>query len=241
MKEQEVQYQAGDVTSKGYLVYDEAVQGKRPGVLVVHEWWGHNQFTRDCARKAAQAGFVGFALDLYGNGKQADNPQVAGQMSGEIGKNFPVMRTRFNAAREFLSKQSNVDPARIAAIGYCFGGMVVLQMARAGEDLRGVVSFHGLLGTAQGAQPGKVKAKVLVLNGADDPFVPKDQVEAFEKEMRAAGADYKVINYPGGKHAFTNPAATERGKKFNLPLEYNADIDKRSWSEAVAFLNRVLK
>src|SRR5581483_7348013 len=117
MKEQEVQYQAGDVTSKGYLVYDEAVQGKRPGVLVVHEWWGHNQFTRDCARKAAQAGFVGFALDLYGNGKQADNPQVAGQMSGETGKTFPVMRTRFNAGREFLSTQSNVHPAQELARG----------------------------------------------------------------------------------------------------------------------------
>jgi dienelactone hydrolase len=241
MKEQEIQYQAGDVTAKGFLVYDAAVSGKRPGVLVVHEWWGHSEFTRDCARKVAQAGFVGFALDLYGNGKHVDDPQEAARLMGEIGKNFTVLRTRFNAAREVLSKQQNVDASRIAAIGHCFGGNVVLQMARAGEDLRAVVSFHGLLGFGQPAQAGKVKAKVLVLNGADDPLVPKDQLQAFEKEMQAAGVDYQVVNYPGGKHAFTNPAATERGKKYGLPLEYNAALDKQSWDEAVAFLNRVLK
>lgn len=241
MKEQEIDYQAGDVTAKGFLAYDDTIPGKRPGVLVVHEWWGHSPFTRDCARRVAQAGFVGFALDLYGNGKQVDNPQDASRLAGEIGKNSSAMRARFHAAREVLTNQANVDPARIAAIGYCFGGSVVLQMALAGEDLRAVVSFHGLLPSGQAVPPGKVKAKVLVLNGADDPLVPKDKLQAFEKEMQAAGADYKVVTYSGAKHAFTNPDATERGKKFGLPLEYNAAVDKQSWNEAVAFLNRALK
>lgn len=239
MKEQELEYKA-DVPCKGFIAYDETA-GKRPAVIIVHEWWGTNDHSRAVARKLAQAGFVGFALDMYGEGKQADNPQTASHMSGEIGKNVPLMRKRFNAACDFVAKQPSVDASRVAAIGYCFGGMVVLQMARAGEDLRGVVSFHGLLATGQPAQAGKVKAKVLALNGADDPFVPQQQVEGFEKEMDAAGVDYKLINYPGGKHAFTNPAATERGKKFNLPLEYNADIDKQSWNDAIEFLNRVLK
>lgn len=239
MKEQELEYKA-DVPCKGFIAYDET-GAKRPAVIIVHEWWGTNDHSRAVARKLAQAGFVGFALDMYGEGKQADNPQTASQMSGEIGENIPLIRTRFNAARDFVSQQPAVDASRVAAIGYCFGGKIALQMARAGEDLRGVVSFHGLLATQHPAQAGKVKAKVLVLNGADDPFVPKEQVDGFEKEMSTAGADYRVVNYPGGKHAFTNPAATERGKKFNLPLEYNAEIDKQSWNDAIEFLNRVLK
>lgn len=239
IKTQEVEYKAGDALCKGFIAYDDA-KGKQPVVLVVHEWWGHNEFTRACARKAAEAGFVGFALDMYGQGKQADNPQTASQMSGEIGKNPSLMRARFDAARAFATRQASADPARVAAIGYCFGGMVALQMARMGEDLRGVVSFHGILPSGA-VERGKIKAKVLVLNGADDPFVPKEQVAAFEKDMQAAGADCRVVNYPGGKHAFTNPAATERGKKFNLPLEYNAEIDKKSWDEAAAFLKNVLK
>lgn len=240
MKEQEVRYSAGDVTCNGFIAYDDAAKDKRAAVIVVHEWWGHNEHARSVARKLAQTGFVGFALDMYGEGKQADNPQTASQMSGEIGKNPPLLRARFNAARDFLRQQPSVEGNRIAGVGYCFGGMVVLNMARMGEDLRGVVSFHGLLGIGQPAKPGAVKAKVLVLNGADDPFVPKEHVENFEKEMKTAGADYRLVNYPGGKHAFTNPEATARGKKFNLPLEYNADIDRKSWDEAAAFLKRVL-
>jgi dienelactone hydrolase len=240
MKEQEVEYKAGDVVCKGFIAYDET-KGKLPAVIAVHEWWGNNDFNRDVARKLARSGFVGFALDMYGNGKQAADAKEASQLSGEIGKNFDLTRARFTAAREFLAKHANVDAARVAAIGYCFGGFVALQMARAGDNLRGVVSFHGMLATGNPAQSGKVKAKVLALNGADDPFVPKTQVEGFEKEMQAAGVDYKSINYPGAKHAFTNPGATERGKKFNLPLEYNADVDKKSWSEAEAFLRQVLK
>lgn len=239
MKEQAIDYKAGELTCKGYLVYEEAAQGKRPGVIVVHEWWGHNEHTRDAARRVAQAGFVAFAVDLYGEGRQAPDPQTASQMSSEIGGNLPLLRNRFNAARAALEQQANVDKSRIAAIGYCFGGLVVLQAARAGEDLRGVVSFHGILQTGNPAQPGEVKAKVLVLTGDADPFVPNEQVDAFEQEMKAARVDYKLVKYPGGKHGFTNPAASERGRKFNLPLEYNAELDRKSWDEAAAFLKRV--
>lgn len=241
VKEQEVEYKAGDMVFKGLMAYDDAAKGKRPAVLVVHEWWGHDEHARNSARKLAKAGFVGLALDMYGDGKQAHHPKDAGAMSGEVRKNLDLMKTRFNAAREFLVQQSNVDAKRVAAIGYCFGGTVVLEMARLGEDLRSVVSFHGGLGTEQRAQKGKVKAKMLVLTGAADPFVPKEQVEGFKQEMKAAGADYKVVSYPGAKHSFTNPAATENGKKFNIPVEYNAAADKKSWAEAEKFLKRTLK
>lgn len=241
IKEQEVEYKAGDVMLKGYMVYDDAAKGKRPAVLVVHEWWGHDQHARNGARKLAEAGFVGFALDMYGDGKQAHHPKDAGAMSGEIGKNLNLMQTRFDAARSFLSTQDNVDAKRMGAIGYCFGGTVVLQMARAGEDLRGVVSFHGGLGTEQPAQKGKIKSQVLVLTGGADPFVPKAQVDGFVKEMKTADAKFKVISYPGAKHGFTNPAATENGQKFNIPLAYDADADKKSWAEAQKFLKGALK
>jgi dienelactone hydrolase len=241
IKEQEIEYTVNSTTLKGYLVYDDAKKGKRPGVLVVHEWWGHDQHARNSARKLAEAGFVGFALDMYGEGKQAHHPKEAGAMAGEVTKNLGLMQKRFNAAHEYLSKQPMVDATKIGAIGYCMGGKVVLDMARTGMDLDGVVSFHGALSPAQKAEKGKVKSKILVLNGAADPFVPKEQVQAFEQEMKAAGADYRLINYPNAKHSFTNPAATENGKKFNLPLEYNADVAKKSWDEAMVFLKGALQ
>lgn len=241
LKERKVEYKSGDVVLQGYLAYDDAVQGKRPAVLVVHEWWGHNEHARNSARKLARAGFVGFALDMYGKGKLATHPKDASAMSGAVRKNFGVMQARFDAARDFLSKQPNVDAARIGVIGYCFGGGVALDMARAGENLPAVVTFHGVLGTDHPAQRGKVKSQILVLTGADDPFVPKAQVDGFKKEMKAADVKFKVISYPGAKHSFTNPAATATGKKFNLPLAYNAEADKESWAEAQRFLKRALK
>ena len=241
IKEQEVEYKAGDVTLKGFMAYDDAAKGKRPAVLVVHEWWGHDQHARNGARKLAQAGFVGFALDMYGDGKQAHHPKDAGAMSGEIRKNLELMQTRFDAARDYLRQQPNVNPARIGVIGYCFGGAVALEMARAGEDLSAIVTFHGALNTEHPAQKGKVKPSILVLTGADDPFVPKKAVDGFVKEMKSAGAKFKVISYPGAKHSFTNPAATENGQKFNIPLAYNAEADKKSWAEAQKFLKRALK
>jgi len=241
IKGEEVEYKAGNTVHKGYLVYDDVIAGKRPGVLVVHEWWGHNEHARNSARKLAEAGYVALALDMYGDGKRADHPDQAGKFASEVGKNLPLMKSRFGAGMKFLRKQAQVDGKRVAAIGYCFGGSVVLQMAREGENLRGVASFHGGLATEHPAKPGKVKAKVLVMNGAEDPFVPAEQVAGFKKEMESARVDYKFVNYPGAKHAFTNPEADANAAKFNMPLAYNAKADRESWAELQSFLKRVFK
>ena len=236
-----VEYNAQGVVMKGYLAYDENVQGKRPGVLIVHEWWGLNEYARKRARMLAELGYSALAVDMFGEGKQAMHPDDAGKFSSELMKNFDVAKTRFMAAMDFLKQQPTADPTRIAAIGYCFGGGIVLNLAREGMDLRGVVSFHGSLKSVKPAQPGNVKAKVLVLHGADDKFIPPDQIEAFKQEMKAAGADFKFVSYPGAVHSFTNSDATEMGKKFNMPIAYHAQADKESWNEMKGFLSMVLK
>jgi dienelactone hydrolase len=237
----EVTYQAGDTTLKGYLATNTATKGRHPGILVVHEWWGHNEYARERARMLAELGYTALAVDMYGDGKTADHPDDAGKFAGEIRKNMPVAEARFKAAMELLRSQPGVDADKIAAIGYCFGGGVVLEMARRGLDLKGVASFHGSLGTAEPAQFGKVKARVLVLNGDADPFTKPEQIEAFKQEMNAAGVDYKFIGYPGAKHSFTNPDADSFGQKFNLPLEYNAEADKQSWAELQNFFARIFR
>lgn len=241
IKEGSVEYKAGDTLLKGYLVYDDAAKVRRPGVLVVHEWWGHNEHARNSARKLAEAGYVALALDMYGDGKQADHPDHAGKFSGEVRKNLALMKSRFEAGIQYLKKQPHVDSNQFAAIGYCFGGSVVLEMARAGEDLRGVASFHGGLATEHPATPGKVRAKILVMNGQADPWAPAEQIAAFKKEMENAKVDYKIVNYPGAKHAFTNPDADAKGAKFNLPLAYNRIADQESWDELQLFLKRIFK
>lgn len=234
-----VTYTDGTTTMKGYLAYDDGIPGKRPGILVVHEWWGHNEYARKRARMLAKLGYVALAVDMYGEGKQATHPDDAGKFSGEIRRNMELGRKRFAAARKLLAEHRFTDPKRIGAIGYCFGGGVVLQMARDGVDLAGVASFHGGLTTDAPAKPGAVKAKVLVATGAEDPFVPPAQVEAFEREMKAAGADFRVISYPGAMHSFTNPDADAYGKKFNLPLAYNAEADRKSWDEMQRFFKKI--
>jgi dienelactone hydrolase len=237
----EVTYHAGDTTLKGYLATDPAQKGPRPGILVVHEWWGQNGYARKRARMLAELGYTALALDMYGNGKTADHPDDAGKFSGELRKNMPVAKARFLAALKLLQSQPNVEADKIAAIGYCFGGGVVLEMARRGVDLKGVVSFHGSLGTAQPAQAGEVKAKVLVLNGADDPFTKPEQITAFKQEMHDAGADLRFINYPGAKHSFTNPQADIFGQRFKLPLQYNEQADRQSWAEMQRFFKRIFQ
>jgi dienelactone hydrolase len=239
VKGEEVQYKAGDTVLKGYLAYDDAVKGKRPGVLVVHEWWGHNEYARERARMLAGLGYTALALDMYGDGHQAHHPDEAGKFSGEVRKNLTMAKARFDAAQSVLKKHPTVDSKNIAAIGYCFGGAIVLEMARQGEPLKGVVSFHGSLNTEQPAKAGKLKARVLVLTGEADPFVPVEQVEAFKKEMNAARASYKVIAYPGAKHAFTSKGADELGQKFKLPLAYNAEADQKSWAEMQVFFKEI--
>jgi dienelactone hydrolase len=232
---EEISYSANGQTLKGYLAYDKTLQGKRPGILVVHEWWGHNDYVRKRARMLAEMGYTALAVDMYGDGKQAHHPEEAGQFAAEVQKNKDVGEKRFMAALDLLRRQDTVDPDHIAAIGYCFGGGVVLHMARAGVDLDGVVSFHGALSTDTPAKPGGVKAKVLVLHGADDPFVPPEQVKQFKEEMDAAGVGYRFVAYPGVMHGFTNPDADGYGKTFHLPLKYDAEADKRSWSEMRTF------
>lgn len=238
---EEVSYSADGTTLKGYIARPAKADGKRPGVLVVHEWWGNNDYPRKRADMLAQLGYVALSLDMYGDGKVASHPKDAGAFAGEVRKHMDVAEKRFRAALALLASQRDVDTSRIAAVGYCFGGGMVLEMARRGLPLTGVVSFHGSLPTQTPARPGGVKAKVLVLNGADDPFVKPEQIEAFKKEMDAAGVDYRFINYPGAVHAFTNPDATENGKKFNLPLAYDADADRKSWEEMQRLFGAILK
>lgn len=234
VKEEPVNYKDGDTNLKGFVVYDDARQGRRPGILVVHEWWGITKHVHSEARKFAEQGYTAFIVDMFGDAKTADNPKDAGALAGSVMKNPQTMQSRFNAARSALSKHASVDPKRIGAVGYCFGGTVVLNMARAGADLAGVAAFHAGLSMNTPA-PKAVKAKVLVLNGADDPFVKPEQIDAFKKDMEAAKADYKFINYPGAVHAYTNPEATEKGKQFNLPLAYNPEVDKQAKAEASKF------
>jgi len=234
-----VEYSAGGTTMQGYLAYDNSHSEKRPGILVVHEWWGHNEYARRRARMLAELGYVALAVDMYGEGKTAQHPDDAKKFSGEIGKNMDLGRERFLAAKKILQEHRFTDPKRIGAIGYCFGGGVVLQMARDGMDLGGVASFHGGLTSTDPAKPGAVKARVLVLTGGDDKFVPPEQVEGFEKEMKAARADFRVVSYPGALHSFTNPAADDYAKRFNIPLGYNADADAKSWAEMQKFFKAV--
>jgi dienelactone hydrolase len=196
-------------------------------VVVVHEWWGHNEHARNQAKRLAEAGYVGFALDMYGKGKVATHPKDAEALMKEATKDPAVMTARFNAALEQLKRDPHVDPEKIAAIGYCFGGSVVLGMARSGADLDAVVSFHGALATENPAQRGNVKARVLVLAGGADPMVPPEQVAGFTREMKAAGAKFEVVSYPGAKHSFTNPDADKAGME---ALAYNAEADKKSWA-----------
>ena len=236
VKEEPVSYKDGETTMKGFVVYDDAKKGKRPGIILVHEWWGVTKHTHTEARRFAEHGYTAFIADMYGDAKTADNPKDAGGLMKSLMSDAAVVQKRFDAARAQLSKHATVDAKRIGASGYCMGGAVVLNMARTGADLAGVAGFHASLGLNTPAPaPGAVKAKVLVLNGADDPFVKKEQYEAFKKDMDAAKADYRIVEYPGAVHAFTNPEATEMGKKFNLPLRYDAKVDKEAKAEASKF------
>jgi dienelactone hydrolase len=234
-----VEYTAGGITLKGYMAYDDSQAGKRPGILVVHEWWGQNEYARKRAEMLAELGYVALAVDMYGDGKQANHPEDAGKFATEVMKNMPAMKARFMAALSLLKKNSLVDSKQIAAVGYCFGGGVVLAMAREGLDVKGVVSFHGSLATITPAAKGKVKAKILVCHGADDPFVTSEDVNEFKSEMKAANASLKFIAYAGAIHSFTNPGATELGKKFGLPLAYNEKADADSWRDMQEFFKTV--
>ena len=238
IKTREVDYQQDGTTLQGYCAWDDAIKAKRPGVLVVHEWWGHNAHARRQAERLAKAGYVGFALDMYGKGKVAKHPEDAQAFMAEATKDPAVMVDRFNAGLDQLKQDPHVNAGKIAAIGYCFGGAMVLNMARSGADLAAVASFHGALATEHPAEQGKVRARVLIMTGAADPFVPEAQVAAADSEFKAAGANYQIIRYPGAKHGFTNPDAGTYG----MPaLAYNATADKQSWAAMLKMFKVVLK
>jgi dienelactone hydrolase len=237
----EVSYEADGTKLKGYVAYDDAVKGKRPGVLVVHEWWGLNDYARERARMLAKQGYTALALDMYGNGKMAHHPDDAQKFSSEVSQNEGLAKARFEAALALLKQQKTVDADNIGAIGYCFGGSVVLNMARLGEPLKVVESFHGGLKTSHPAEPGVVKARIASFTGEADPFIPAEQVAAFRQEMEKAGVTPLVVTYPGAMHSFTSPEADKLGKEFNLPMAYNADADKDSWSKGMALMDETFK
>ncbi len=233
----EVAYKDGDTTMKGYLAWDDAIKGRRPGVLVVHEFWGLNKYARRRADMLAGLGYVGMALDMYGDGKTSAHPDEARKMAKEISANMPLMKARFQAALKTLDAEPNVDKTRNAAIGYCFGGSVALNMAREGADLAAVAAFHAQVAGQTKAEKGKFKANVLVANGADDKFIDPKSVEDFKREMEDAGVNYRYVIYPGAVHGFTNPDATALGKKFHMDIAYDKKADEESWAE----LKKLLK
>lgn len=241
IKSEEVTYTSNGVTFKGYLVHDNSIEGKRPGVLVVHEWWGLNDYARKRANMLAELGYTALALDMYGDAKQAANPDEAGKMSGMVMGNLDEAQARFEAAKLLLSNQQTVDPEHIAAIGYCFGGAVVLNMALRGVDLDGVASFHGILPTTAPAVPAEVKADVIAFHGDADQFVSAEQVEQFKQLMKNAHANFEVITYPNAKHSFTVPEADAKAKEFNIPLGYNEEADKDSWVKLQDFFKKIFK
>jgi len=233
IKVEELTYKQGDTDLRGYLYYDDASDAKRPGVLVVHEWWGLNDYAKERAGMLAGLGYVVLALDMYGEGKTTEHPQTAGEWASAV--TDELGRERFLAGLELLKKQKLVEPGKIAAIGYCFGGGVVLRAATGGIDLRGVVSFHGSLPT-ESIEPGTVKAKILTCHGAEDPFTTVEQLEKFQKVLTDAKADWELNIYGGAKHSFTVKSADARG----IPaLQYNAEADRRSWAAMQQFFDEI--
>ncbi|WP_224482799.1 dienelactone hydrolase family protein [Robertkochia aurantiaca] len=234
---EDLTYRADTTQLKGYIAFDENATGKAPGILVVHEWWGHNEYARERAEMLAELGYVALAVDMYGNGKTADHPEKAQEFSGMVMQNIDVGRQRFEAAMEALKQHPRVNGEKIAAIGYCFGGSVVLTMANAGYDLDAVAAFHS--GVQLPIMPtDSLTAKVLICNGAEDPFVTPESVAAYTRAMDSLGADYKYVAYENAQHSFTSKAADSLGKKFELPLSYNAEADEKSRSELKELLNR---
>ena len=240
MKEDNVSYTSDSVTMNGYVVYDENKEGPRPAVLVVPEWWGLNDYVKGRAKQLADLGYIAMAVDMYGNGKTVDNPEDAGKMATPFYQNPQMAKARFDAALAKLKSYAQADQSKIAAIGYCFGGAQVLNMARMGSDLKGVVSFHGNL---VGVAPDKnlLKADVLVCHGAADPFVPQSDVDKFKKQMDSIGAKYTFKAYEGATHAFTNPNATAVGEKFKIPIAYNVAADSASWNDMKSFFSNIFK
>jgi len=231
----ELTYTSDSTIMKGYLANDQSITGRKPGILVIHEWWGHNDYTRVRADMLAGLGYVALAVDMYGEGKQAAHPADAGKFAGQVFSNIEDAKARFEAAMKVLKNDENVDTARIAAISYCFGGSVALTMANAGYELDAVVAFHS--GVELPIQPsGDLNTRILVQNGGQDPMVSAESVKNFKASMNKAKAIFEYIDYPDAVHAYTNPGATALGEKFSLPLAYNKEADAKSWEKMKSWL-----
>jgi dienelactone hydrolase len=240
LKEEIVTYSLDSLNFNSYVVYNDNIQGMRPGVLVIHEWWGLNDYTKRRARMLAELGYIAMAVDMYGNGRMGNDPGTAQALAMPYYAQPDWTKKIFDMAVEQFKKNPNVNPDKIAGMGYCFGGGIMLNLARMGEPLKGVVSFHGgLVGTP--ADKELTRAEILVCHGDADPFVPKEQVELFKKQMDSIGKSYTFKAYPGATHAFTNPDATEMGKKFNLPIAYDSAADSASWNDMKEFFGRIFK
>ncbi len=236
---EEITYTSADGTRlKGYIAVDEARKGKRPGIVVIHEWWGCNEYARYRADMLAALGYVAIAADMYGDGKEGPTPKEAGALAGPFYSNPQLVQERIEAAVKKLKEHPETDPDQLACMGYCFGGSMSLTAAKLGMDFKAVVSFHGGLAGIP-AEPGKTKAKILVCHGAADKFISEEELNNFRKNLDEVKADYTFIAYPDATHAFTNPKATENGKQFNIPIAYNAIADKKSWEDMKAFFNQV--
>ncbi len=234
---EEVIYKANGRTMKGYVAYDKAQKGIRPGVLVVHEWWGCNEYAKKRARMLADLGYIAIAVDLYGDGKIAPDPETAKAYAEPFYQNPILAQQLLEAAQFVLRNYPQTDDTEIGAIGYCFGGSVLLNMARMGMPFMGVVSFHGGLNGVP-ASAATVNTKILVCHGEADSFVPSEEVQKFLQEMKAAQMPYEFISYPNATHAFTNPDATAVGQQFGLPIEYNEAADLKSWNDMTVFLKK---
>lgn len=238
VRTQVVDYRHGNVVLEGYLAYDDAVKGKRPGVLIVHEWTGLGTYVKQRAEQLAKLGYVAFAVDMYGKGIRPNNPKDAAAQAKIYRSNRQLMRDRATAGLSVLQKNALTSASQIAAIGYCFGGGTVLELARSGAPIAGVVSFHGNLDTPNPADAKNIKAKVLVLHGASDPLVPSAQVEAFTQEMNAAQVDWQLVAYGGTVHSFTNP---EAGNDPSKGVAYNEKSDKRSFAAMQQFFVEIFQ
>jgi dienelactone hydrolase len=232
-----VKYQDGTQECVGFLAWDDAVTGARPGVLIVHEWWGLDDYARDRAQQLAKLGYVAFAPDMYGDGKVVDHPKDAGEMAGKVRMNVQAWRKRAQAGLDVLKSQPQCDAEKLAAIGYCFGGSTALQLAYSGADLDAVVTFHAALPAATANEAKQLKTQILVCHGADDKFIPPMAIAAFREALDKAGAKYEFVAYPGTVHSFTVPGADAR----NLPgMKYNKTADELSWNQMQALFAKTL-
>lgn len=233
-----ITYKDGEITLEGYAAYDESIKDKRPGIIVVHEWTGINDYTKMRCEQLAKLGYFAFAADIYGKDFRPQNSEEAGKLAGIYKNDRQLIRKRVNLALDEIKKQSPVNTEKISAIGYCFGGTVALELARSGADIKGVVSFHGGLDTPNLSDAKNIKSKILVLHGGDDPFVPAEQVDTFKKEMKDAGVDYQIFIYGGAVHSFTNPNS---GNDPSKGAAYNEKADKRSWEAMKTFFEEIFK